>query len=826
MASTSSAAVRRCALSQSARPFATAAATVATRPCSSITSDPFQLRKVLLDASRHKKKSDVLSICQQAALPPSATGPTPPTTHRLQLLATSLHRLVKHFHNTQPDLVDALCDELSEALQSTSITINEVADTLWSIGMAGGATPSRARLLATLRPSITPLLDSASSSQLSNVACAIAKLDLDWHEEVRQVMLQCRTGLGVGSTAGGVVSNICWAAARTGVRDDAFLREAAATWLSRSIATVPASATAMIFWSLGKLAPDAAYMTELFSKAREHPGLLANFGIRECASVLSGYAYVATQPPHDEIFKVAMASLRAAPRGRVSTQTIASCCWASATLTKQHGELVKASAACLVGSLMGLVLEARQGGFTPQEVSNILWSAALLLSRDEIIASAEYLLPHTSEQILGYTAQDLAVCMAALAQTGGLEALGNSFVNSALQRVREDIHDWPADATHIHAVGQLAWSIAGRPFRDVQPLLGWAAERGANTEAFVKLLWSAASTPEAQQGSLWDSADLLKFLDAFAKSPDTVCHFNQQELALVAWSLATLRFSHQVLEEQCCREARELLLGPGISSAHLSMLLWGLASNSHSSSDADGLIQEVVAQVRSRRYRFVAADSFHVAWSLAALDVFDRRVLEVLLSAAATAELDSVALQKINQVSLWSSSHGFDPSPLLAGLFRRAAESARSEATVVDSAFQDQVTECMRRAMSNNDDYRVVSEVDLSHLGCPGVIVDLAVVRHEVTDGPPHHQQQRLVLVIEANGPSHYVRSVGKGSGTGHTLCGKAVMRRNSLRRLGYPVEEISFTHWKRLDRNSRQEYVESIVKARFPPQEKFLQSI
>ncbi|KAF4699787.1 hypothetical protein FOZ62_016788, partial [Perkinsus olseni] len=230
------------------------------------------------------------------------------------------------------------------------------------------------------------------------------------------------------------VSNICWAAARTGVRDEAFLREAAATWLSRSVATVPASATAMIFWSLGKLAPDAPYVTELFSKAREHPGLLADFGIRECASVLSGYAYVATQPPHDEIFKVAMASLRAAQGGRISTQTIASCCWASATLAKQHGDLVKPSAACLVGSLMGLVLEARQGGFTPQEVSNILWSAALLLSRDEVIASAEYLLPHTPEQILGYTAQDLAVCMAALAQTGGLEALEISFVNSALQR--------------------------------------------------------------------------------------------------------------------------------------------------------------------------------------------------------------------------------------------------------------------------------------------------------------------------------------------------------------------------------------------------------
>ncbi|KAF4712678.1 hypothetical protein FOZ63_030731 [Perkinsus olseni] len=822
MASTSSASVRRCALSQSAWPFATAATTVATRSSSSTTSDPFQLRKVLLDASRHKKKSDVLAICQQVALPPP--GPSP-TNHRLQLLATSLHRLVKHFHSTQPDLVDALCDELSEALQSTSININEVADTLWSIGMAGGATPSRSRLLATLRPPITRLLDSASSSQLSNVACAIAKLDLDWHEEVRQVMLQCRTRLGVSSTAGGAVSNICWAAARTGVRDEAFLREAAATWLSRSVATVPASATAMIFWSLGKLAPDAAYVTELFSKAREHPGLLADFGIRECASVLSGYAYVATEPPHDEVFKVAMASLRAAPRGRVSTQTIASCCWASATLTKQHGELVKSSAACLVRSLMGLVLEARQGGFTPQEVSNILWSAGLLLSRDEVIASAEYLLPHTPEQILGYTAQDLAVCLAALAQTGGLEALGNSFVNIALQRVREDIHDWPADATHIHAVGQLAWSIAGRPFRGVQPLLRWAAERGANTEAFVKLVWSAASTPEAQQGSLWDSADLLKFLDAFAKSPDTIFRFNQQELALVAWSLATLRLSHRVLEQQCCREARELLLGPGISSAHLSMLLWGLASNSHSSSDANELIQEVVAQVCSRQYRFAAADSFHVAWSLAALDVFDRRVLELLLSAAATAELDSVALQKINQVSLWSSSYGFDPSPLVAGLFQRAAESARSEATVVDSAFQDQVTECMRRAMGSNDDYRVVPELDLSHLGCPGVIVDLAVVRREVTDGLPHHQH-RLVLIIEADGPSHYVRSVGKGSGTSHTLCGKAVMRRNSLRRLGYPVEEISFTQWKRLDRNSRQAYIESIVKARLLPQEKFLQSM
>ncbi|KAF4706644.1 hypothetical protein FOZ63_003816, partial [Perkinsus olseni] len=207
------------------------------------------------------------------------------------------------------------------------------------------------------------------------------------------------------------------------------------------------------------------------------------------------------------------------------------------------------------------------------------------------------------------------------------------------------------------------------------------------------------------------------------------------------------------------------------------------------------------------------------------LDVFDRRVLEVLLSAAATAELDSVALQKINQVSLWSASHGFDPSPMVAGLFRRAAESARSEATVVDSAFQDQVTECLRRAMGNNDDYRVVPELDLAHLGCPGVIVDLAVVHREVANGLASYQQQ-LVLIIEADGPSHYVRTIGEESGTSHTLCGKALMRRNSLRRLGYPVEEISFTHWKRLDRNSRQEYVESIVKARLLPQEKFLQSM
>lgn len=753
--------------------------------------------------------SDVLTICQQVAVPNSAID----ACRRMQLLTTALHRLVKHFHGAHAGLVDALCDEVSRSLQLTDIKTTEIAGVLWSIGMVGPG-PSRTGLLNALRPAIIPLLKEASSSQLSNVACAIAKLDLDWHDEVREVLSQCRDRLGVQETPAGVVSNMCWAAARSGVRDDAFLNEAAATWLSRDPALVPPSATAMLFWSLGKLAPDEPYVTDLFSTARGHPQLTADFGLRECSSFLCGYAYVATTAPYEGIFKVAMASLKGGPRSHPSTQTITNCCWASATLAKHH-ESIKSSASCLVGSLVALVLNLQIDAFSPQEVSNILWSAAQLLGKGNVVDLAKFLLPHTPEQILAYTAQDLAVCMAALTQADSLGDFESPFVKCALQRIEQSIFDWPPDATHIHAVGQLAWSIAGRPLGEITPLVEWATANPVNAEAFVKVLWCTASTPEAQQGSLWDSRELALFLDGFTeKHLSESSHFKQQELALITWSLATLRISHQMLEEHCCHRAKDLLLTSGITSSHLSMLLWGLASNYHTSAPASELIQEVVARVRSRELRFAAADSFHVVWSLAAFDVFDPQSLEVLLSAAATFELDGAALQKINQVSMWSSSHGYEPTPMIVELFHRAAGSAQRDASVIDSVFQDQVTTCLRRSIGNSDyEYRVVSEMDLTNLGCPGVIVDLAVTRCESAD--ECSRDEELPLIIEVDGPWHYVRSIGTSLPPGQKLCGKAVLRRNALRRLGFHVEEISFAQWSRLGREERQKYIESILKGR-----------
>ncbi|KAF4677424.1 hypothetical protein FOL47_001636 [Perkinsus chesapeaki] len=809
MASTTTA-----ALWQHAR---TCTTTVATGHGFAAISDPFKLRKILLDASRQKRKSgtsprpghligslsDILAVCRRA-LVLSATSANSPSV-KLQLLTTSLHRLVKHFYNSHAELVDSHCEELSKSLEPSEIAINDIADVLWSIGMAGAASPSRAALLSMMKPSVLGLLAGASPSQLSNVVCAIAKLDLDWSEEITESMAQCRDRLGIETTAAGVISNICWAAARTGCRDDAFLNDVAATWLSRDAKSVPPSATAMVFWSLGKLAPEASYVADLFSRARSHEGLFSGFGLRECTSALCGYAYSGKVIPSVELFKLAFGSLEAASQGHVSTQTIANCCWASATLVKHHGDQMMAPASCLTRALTETISNARIRSFNPQEASNVLWASAQLLDANHVASVASALLPANQQHLASYTPQDIAVCLAALTQAGVRGAFETFFVLPAMQKVHQTIHTWPSDSTHVHAVGQLAWSMAGRQFQAISPLLQWASSKAISSETFVKLLWATASTPEAQRGSLVTPPELLDLLD---KRPEGT--LNQQELALTLWSLATLRLSHQQLEEQCAIEAREILSSSGsssITSGHLSMVMWGLASNSHRSAAAKELIQEIVEQVGSRRYRFTAADSHHVAWSLAASGVFDPAILELLLSAAATVDIDNTALQKVNQLALWASSHGFRPSPMVAHLLARASVAANMEATVADSIFQKQIAACLNAAVGSINTYRVSPELDLTSFGCPGVIVDLAVLR------PSGAPQGEVALIVEADGPSHYINVVADKAVQGQVLDGKTMMRRAALKRLGFAVQDINISQWKSLSRSDRQELVDCMVK-------------
>ncbi|KAF4683414.1 hypothetical protein FOZ62_019671, partial [Perkinsus olseni] len=141
----------------------------------------------------------------------------------------------------------------------------------------------------------------------------------------------------------------------------------------------------------------------------------------------------------------------------------------------------------------------------------------------------------------------------------------------------------------------------------------------------------------------------LRFADAVASRWGQVeaSDVDLADLASITWALATLRLSHYELQEKCCSPAARVLGQRSTTSdfTHLPVFLWALASNSHRTEAARGVLRQVMGE------RVMAElpdnDLPVLVWSMAVLNLFDETFLRDVLARCSSVSLQSAALIRL-----------------------------------------------------------------------------------------------------------------------------------------------------------------------------------
>ncbi|KAF4660705.1 hypothetical protein FOZ61_003835 [Perkinsus olseni] len=688
--------------------------------------------------------------------------------------------------------------------------------------------------------------DSLSRIQgraLGEIAQSIGRLELPWAAEMTLIARHCQDRLGLESMPAAAVANVAYGVAKCGGTDAGFVAALASDWLRRirnAGEPIQPASHIVVMRSLG-------YM---FDGQPCVVGLLQEFTRRVYMSAFNDHQKSQIVGAQTRILRGPNTPQPGADIGHVDATEVGLV--DLATLVTAHAKRQKALPEDVITRIISL-LEDQEQDFDPQLLANLSRAVGSLLgchstaSRglDHLLESLNNTVVKCPEPlplpVLG------SVLWASLAGPSPkvkrlasvlLTKVDRDALSTARPQVQAPIlsgivglglsQDFPRLVSCIAEVRGLKAEWTDADVRGVSKLVGplsrvpgtqarvvaiadWVGSRAEHLTPQVagSILRGIANATSPRQVLSEFPEAALRFADAVASRWGQVgaSDVDLADLASIVWALATLRLSHYELQEKCCSLAARVLRQRSTTSdySHLPVFLWAVASNSHRTEAARGVLRQVMGE------RVMAElpdnDLPVLVWSMAVLNLFDETFLRDVLARCATVSLQSAALIRLYRAVEWATAqHNFRlRGQTEVDLAARAAAEATSSALPVSSSFQDEVLRELVPLVSDlYPRWEVVSEYDLSS-DVPGVVCDLALV--DKTTRQPK-------LLIEADGAAHFVHCVESDGSRRLGQDGKTELLRRIVRLRGYQLLSIDTNSWKSTLRPNRRELLRREITA------------
>ncbi|KAF4668147.1 hypothetical protein FOL46_002134 [Perkinsus olseni] len=774
------------------------------------------LRSRIVDADKHEFEE----VCRELLSSGSALS--------ADLLCAAGRAVASTKLSVVAETVDALCWASTERLCSAEeeIPSSEVVAALVSLASAGKPhRPSIRRLVEGLKARIPSVAPQMSLQEIHRTITALRNLKEPLGVEVQLLLDRLDRRLDMLSDF--ALASLARTIASSSWRIEAFAKSMAASWRQRVEGQrgLKSNVHAAVVFAVGKTA-DKDVITEVLRVANNSLDY-STFTFTELSQILWVYANNGGIIPSESIWKSLLGALSADGVGACATQTIGYAFWAAGVLSHDcHSSGLPLE---LIRQMAQVVVLGSVRGFQPSSVSYMVWAVSLAANQDCLWVGdfCKHLLADNSsrETIDKFKSLELANTLAAVCSLGLKDSLPE-FVAAARQYFAAAAKIAPGTAANGRAFTQVAWTMVPEGGPEMEAIVDWFTTNSdeVGLRSLCRILWAASKCDgvvEACAGQQSSSVVLLvcaaarRFLDGRSE------RLEQQDVALLVWALGTLRLSHYELEERCCVLARGMLMDGRIDSRHLAMVLWGITSNSHRSQPAIDLIKDTVSAVERGGISFDVADVAVVLWAMAASDVYDQAVFRHLLSVLATGSGQLLAaerrasLSKVHRAYLWARlCHGFVHTPQETGLIAEALEEAQMSGIDAQGAFQTDVCRTLNRVLARwpSTGFQVMSEVDLGP-ELPGLVVDAALV-----DGRTGSRG----LLVEVDGPHHYVSVLGASGVSGRQYNGQSVLKHELIRKAGFRLLCVGDEKWRSMDRADRFEFIRHEVSDAFNSRELF----
>ncbi|EEQ97643.1 hypothetical protein Pmar_PMAR007493 [Perkinsus marinus ATCC 50983] len=716
-----------------------------------------------------------------------------------------------------PQTVDSLCSAATECLESTDeIAPVDLVGALVSVAAAcKPSQPSIRGLVGGLKGRIRTTVPHMTQQDLQRAIAALCKLKEPSGVEVQLLLDRLNGELDMLSDF--ALASLARTIAGSGWKVDGdFAKSLASTWRRRVDGQrgLKASVNAAVVFAVGKVAAKDVAVGVL-----RHANTSLDysaFTFTELSQILWVYANN-NFPPSESLWKALLSTVSVDGVATCATQTIGYAFWAAGVLSqKGHtsllaSEFTRQMAQCVVASGVR--------AFQPSSVSYMIWAVSLGGTGNSDCAKdfCKHILDDNStiEAVGKFKSLELANTLAAVCSLGLRDSLPQ-FITVACQYFGHAAKTAPGTAANGRAFTQVAWTMVPEGGPEMDAIIAWFT---ANTEAvgirsLCRMLWAVSKCNGLTEASVGQSASVVSFVCAASKRflSSRGERIEQQDVGLLVWALGTLRLSHYELEERCCVLARGMLKEGRIDSRHLAMVLWGITSNAHRSPSAIDLIKGTISALRDRSISFDVADVAIVLWAMAAADTYDQSVFRDLLSilASKSNELSAgerkASLSKVHRAYLWARlGYGFQHSPQNGHLIAEVLEEAQRASVDARGALQTEVCQTLNKALSRSprsSSMHLLSEVDLAP-ELPGLSVDAAVV-----DGRTGSRR----LLVEVDGPHHYVDVLGESAVTRRQYNGQSVLKQHLIAQAGFRLLSVEDEKWRSLDRSAKYEFIQHEV--------------
>ncbi|KAF4677422.1 hypothetical protein FOL47_001634 [Perkinsus chesapeaki] len=716
-----------------------------------------------------------------------------------------------------PRTKEALCTAAGRLLEiSTNLTASDVVGTLASLASAGRASGVAARhLIDGLKGHLPSMVPNMSPQEQLKAIAALQKLKEPFSPTVQLLLDNLASKAGLDTLSDFALASLSRTVATSGWKATGFPESLAASWKRRVLThrEVKANVHTAVIFALGKIADKGVVRDALRTSNSSLD--FTNFTFTELSQILWVYANNGDVHPAECLWKCLLSTVSVDGMIACGRQTIGYAFWAAGVMSQKYQGAESILPLHLIEVMADSVVLGSVNGFQPSSVSYMVWAAALAGEEERVKSFCCHILGDNStpEAVGRFKSLELANVFSTI-RALGLESAVPDFAASARQYFLEAAETAAGTAANGRAFTQVTWAMVPDGGPEIEAFMKWfvANSAGVSVRSLVRMLWAVSKCDGLAETTAGRSAMVVSLVQAAGERfmGEKGDRLVQQDVGLMAWSLGTLRLSHYDLEDKCCLFGIDMLFNNIIDSRHLSMLLWGITSNSHTSPKALQLIKHVVSAVNAGSITFDPVDVAMVLWAMAALDVYDESAFRTLLSvlSAGIDQLPSTerrsSLSKAHRAYLWAaSSHGFVfSSEEVVGIAEALEESQRSSGAVcANGAFQTEVCQALARVLRRSvlPDAEILSEVDLAP-ALPGLVVDAAIVDPKTGS---------RVLLIEVDGPHHYVDVLGSTGITARQYNGQSRLKQDLIRRAGHKLLCVEDAKWRILkDPAARHEYL------------------
>ena len=373
--------------------------------------------------------------------------------------------------------------------------------------------------------------------------------------------------------------------------------------------------------------------------------------------------------------------------------------------------------------------------FKAQEIANTLWSLATLG-----IKPIDLLIQEINYKIKDFKAQEIANTLWSLATLN----IKPKIMNLLIQEITYKVKDFNAQE-----IANTLWSFATLNIKPkimnllVQEII--YKIKDFNAQNIANTLWSLATL-----GIKPKIMDLL--VQEINYKIET---FNSQNIANTLWALATLGIKPQVID-LLTNEIKFKI--EKFNAQEIANTLWSFATLNIKPKIIELLIQEINYKIKD----FTVQGITNTLWSFAVLDIFNDTFLQLLK----LVNIDNMKeLIQIDYIYLYLKFEKLYPIHL-------------NHYMITDSKSSALHLDCAKHLKMLNISFE--NEKEINHL-----IVDICIEQYKI--------------VIEVNGPSHYID---------HEMIGPTVFKNRLLLKMGWHVLHVPYYIWNKLNTPEKLNYL------------------